>query len=154
MEDCSAGRSPGSSVGGGEDGAVEEVGGVMAGRHKWADLRRRGTPEQEAQARARTEAELAAYGQTLRELRQARAFTQVQLAQSTGTAQNEISRIERRTDLYLSTLLRFVAALGGRLELHAVFEDRRFEIALGDVIELPAEPPTPSDRETVKTNPA
>ena len=125
----------------------------MAGHHKWADIRRRGTPEQEAQARAKTEAELAAYQHTLREVRKARAFTQVQLAESMGTAQNEISRIERQTDLYLSTLQRFVAALGGRLELHAAFDDRRFEIALGDVVELPAEPPGPSDRETVKTNP-
>jgi len=64
----------------------------------------------------------------LDELRKARQMTQVKLAQSLGVNQGEISKIENRTDLYLSTLSEYVEALGGRLEIRAVFPDREIRI--------------------------
>jgi len=57
------------------------------------------------------------------QLRRARQMTQVNLAESLGVNQGEVSRIEHRTDLYLSTLAEYVEALGGRLEIRAVFPD-------------------------------
>lgn len=64
-----------------------------------------------------------AYQANLRQLRQARGRTQVQLAKVLGISQPEVSRIERQTDVYLSTLQSYVAAMGGELKLVAVFGD-------------------------------
>lgn len=67
-------------------------------------------------------------GMPLEELRKARQMTQAKLAQSLGMNQGEVSKIEHRTDLYLSTLSEYVEALGGRLEIRAVFPDREVRI--------------------------
>ncbi len=64
----------------------------------------------------------------LEELRKARQMTQAKLAQSLGVNQGEVSKIEHRTDLYLSTLSAYVEALGGRLEIRAIFPDREVRI--------------------------
>jgi DNA-binding XRE family transcriptional regulator len=60
---------------------------------------------------------------TLAELRRARNMTQASLANSLGMTQPGISRIEQQTDVYLSTLRSYIEALGGSLELTAVFSD-------------------------------
>jgi len=79
------------------------------------------------------------YERTLAEVRKARRLTQVQLAETMGTAQGDVSRIERQGDLYLSTLARYVSAMGGRLELTARFDDgERVELAIGDVTADPS----------------
>jgi transcriptional regulator with XRE-family HTH domain len=64
----------------------------------------------------------------LDELRRARQMTQARLAESLGVNQGEVSKIEHRTDLYLSTLTEYVEALGGTLEIRAVFRDREVRI--------------------------
>ncbi len=51
-------------------------------------------------------------------------MTQVELGAALGVVQGEVSKIEHRSDLYLSTLVEYVEALGGRLEIRAVFPDR------------------------------
>jgi DNA-binding XRE family transcriptional regulator len=56
-------------------------------------------------------------------LREARGVTQTAVAREMGASQPNISRIERQDDLYLSTLEEYVAALGGHLEVNAVFPD-------------------------------
>ncbi|MEP7062877.1 MAG: helix-turn-helix domain-containing protein [Betaproteobacteria bacterium] len=61
---------------------------------------------------------------TLKDLRQAVERTQEELAMSLGVGQDTISRIERRSDMLLSTLRRYVEAMGGKLELVAKFPDR------------------------------
>ena len=61
---------------------------------------------------------------TLKDLRQAVEQTQEDLAASLGVGQDTISRIERRSDMLLSTLRRYVEAMGGKLELVAEFPDR------------------------------
>jgi DNA-binding XRE family transcriptional regulator len=58
---------------------------------------------------------------TMRELRKARSITQMELAKTLQVKQEQISRIERRTDLHISTLRRQVEALGGELTLMATF---------------------------------
>src|SRR6266566_8590866 len=57
----------------------------------------------------------------LEELRKSRSITQAKVAEHLGTNQGEISRIEHRTDLYVSTLSQYIQALGGKVEIHAVF---------------------------------
>lgn len=56
-------------------------------------------------------------------LRTARAFTQEHLAHILKKDQSGISQLERRTDMYVSTLADFVRALGGELEIRANFPD-------------------------------
>jgi DNA-binding XRE family transcriptional regulator len=69
-------------------------------------------------------AELLAEEMTLRELRHARKLTQVRLARTLGITQDSVSRIEKRSDLLLSTLRKTVRAMGGNLSLVADFPDR------------------------------
>ena len=69
-------------------------------------------------------AELIAEKMTLRELRKARALTQASVARELGISQDAISRLEKRSDLLLSTLRRTVEAMGGSLSLIARFPDR------------------------------
>ena len=72
---------------------------------------------------ARRTASLIAEEMTMRELRKARHLTQVELAKSLGVKQEQISRIEQRSDMHLSTLRRHVEAMGGELILTAKFPD-------------------------------
>ena len=64
----------------------------------------------------------------LRELREAAGKTQEELADALKKAQSEISRLEGRSDYRLSTLQRYVAALGGELEIVANFGNRRVRL--------------------------
>jgi DNA-binding XRE family transcriptional regulator len=66
----------------------------------------------------------------LDELRHAREMTQVNLAKVLGVPQGSISKLERRTDMYLSTLRSYIEAMGGRLELRAIFRDGAVNIDL------------------------
>lgn len=77
-----------------------------------------------AKRRAKIERRAGELATTLKDLREAFAHTQVELAQNLGVGQDTISRIERRSDMLLSTLRRYVEAMGGRLELVARFPNR------------------------------
>ena len=68
--------------------------------------------------------QLIAEEMTLRELRQARKLTQVRVAKTLGITQDSVSRLEKRSDLLLSTLRKTIAAMGGNLSLVAEFPDR------------------------------
>lgn len=61
---------------------------------------------------------------TLQELRQARKLTQVRMAKVLGISQDGVSRLEKRSDLLLSTLRKSIEAMGGNLSLIAEFPDR------------------------------
>jgi DNA-binding XRE family transcriptional regulator len=61
--------------------------------------------------------ELIAEVEGLKELRRLAERSQEQIAQALGIKQPSVVKIERQTDLYLSTLRRFVEAAGGKLEL-------------------------------------
>ena len=61
---------------------------------------------------------------TLKDLREAVERTQEDLAARLGVGQDTVSRIERRSDILLSTLRRYVEAMGGELNLVARFPDR------------------------------
>ncbi len=61
---------------------------------------------------------------TLKDLRQAARQTQEQMAAALGVRQDTISRLEKRSDMLLSTLRHYVESMGGKLELVAKFPDR------------------------------
>lgn len=87
--------------------------------HKWRDRYQ----EIPATRRAAIEAEVAAILDELPldELRRARELSQVDLAELLGTKQSSISKLEQQTDMYLSTLKRYVEAMGGELVIAARF---------------------------------
>lgn len=80
-------------------------------------------PERRRQVEERA-AELIAEEMTLRELRKARRLTQARVAVELGITQDGVSRLEKRSDLLLSTLRKTVKAMGGNLSLVARFPDR------------------------------
>lgn len=65
----------------------------------------------------------------LTELREARALTQEQLARVLRINQAAISKMERRADMYLSTLQGIIRAMGGELEIRAIFPDGTVRIS-------------------------
>ncbi len=69
-------------------------------------------------------------------LRRARKLSQVQLAELLNIKQGSVSKLERRTDLYISTLRRYIEAMGGELTLQARFPEGSVNISkLGHIDE-------------------
>jgi transcriptional regulator with XRE-family HTH domain len=105
---------------------------------KWRTIREKMDPERQERIRKRTEELLAEL--PLQELRQARALSQQELAEVLGLNQATVSKLERRTDMYLSSLRRFVEAMGGDLEISANFPDGRVRIQLFEELDAEKEP--------------
>ena len=76
-----------------------------------------------ARERARELAKKYRAEMALDELREARDMTQQHLAKILGINQAAVSKMERRADMYVSTLQDFVRAMGGHLEIRAVFPE-------------------------------
>jgi DNA-binding XRE family transcriptional regulator len=93
----------------------------MGKARNFNELRMKMPPESRARVDEWVKATLA--NMALDELRAARELTQTHLAQLFGVSQGSISRLERRTDMYVSTLAKFIEAMGGQLEIRAVFPD-------------------------------
>ncbi len=89
--------------------------------NKFSDLRARMTPA--AQARSGASAQTMLSALPLNELRQARGLSQKMLADVLHVQQPAIAKMERRTDMYLSTLRSHIEAMGGQLEVLARFPD-------------------------------
>ena len=102
-------------------------------------------PAQRKKVEARA-AELIAEEMTLRELRHARKLTQVRMAKALGITQDSVSRLEKRSDLLLSTLRKSVQALGGKLSLVAEFPDRAPVVLSGIAQEEDDPTPKPTRR--------
>lgn len=88
-------------------------------------------------------AELIAEEMSLRDLRRARKLTQARVAKVLGVTQDSVSRLEKRSDLLLSTLRKTVRAMGGDVRIVAEFPDRA-PVVLSDLSK--EEPPRKSSR--------
>lgn len=93
---------------------------------KWREIRGTFSPEVEAEIARRVKE--AAGVMTLYQLRQARSLTQVNLAKVLNVNQGAVSRMEKRTDMYVSTLRNFIQAMGGQLQVKAIFPEGEVEI--------------------------
>lgn len=82
-----------------------------------------------AQAQAAAKAQVMASEMPLNELRQARGLSQKMLAQVLHVQQPSIAKLEKRTDMYLSTLRSHIEAMGGELEVIARFPDGSVKIS-------------------------
>ena len=107
------------------------------GTQKWDDIAgRRFSPEARENMKAAARAEIERVG--LAALRKAREQTQVELASEMGLPQSSISDMERRTDLLLTTLRKYIHALGGELEIRCVFPEATFNLdVFGTTLENP-----------------
>ncbi|KAF2392068.1 MULTISPECIES: XRE family transcriptional regulator [Pseudomonas] len=93
---------------------------------KFAELEARMTPESRALADSIYEQHIKEM--PLHELRQAKALSQATLAETLHINQAAISKMERRTDMYISTLRNYIRAMGGELEIIATFPDGQIKI--------------------------
>ncbi|MBC3384761.1 helix-turn-helix domain-containing protein [Pseudomonas sp. SWRI12] len=93
---------------------------------KFSDLMARRAPDSQARAQAlyqKLRAEM-----PLHELRQAQELSQEALAKSLHINQAAVSKMERRTDMYISTLRNYIRAMGGELEIIATFPEGQVRI--------------------------
>ncbi|CAA9247253.1 MAG: hypothetical protein AVDCRST_MAG77-2944 [uncultured Chloroflexi bacterium] len=82
----------------------------------------------EAQRRAAEKAERLTEEMDLGELRRALLVSQEELAQTLHVGQAAVAKLEKRTDMYVSTLRRVIEAMGGELEIVARFPNRSIHI--------------------------
>ena len=110
------------------------------------------TRRKKIEARAAT---LIAEEMSLRDLRQALTLTQVHMAETLGIGQDGISRLEKRSDLLLSTLRTYIEAMGGQLSLIAEFPDREPVTLTGlAAMETTIHPPTRRRRKRTREHAA
>jgi len=93
---------------------------------KFSELQARMSPESRAIADRLYQEHLEQM--PLHELRQAKALSQATLAKTLHVNQAAISKMERRTDMYISTLRNYIRAMGGELEIVATFPDGQIRI--------------------------
>lgn len=97
---------------------------------KWSEIRsQKFTPAELRAIDQEIESEL--LEMDLRTLREAAGLTQGELAQRIEITQSQLSKMERREDHRISTLRRYIQALGGSLEICAVIGDKRIKLAEG-----------------------
>jgi ribosome-binding protein aMBF1 (putative translation factor) len=94
---------------------------------KFSELREKMPPKARAESNRLFEEALKEY--PLAELRNARGLSQKMLADALGIQQPAIAKMEKRTDMYISTLRSHIEAMGGRLEITAHFPDGSVKIA-------------------------
>ena len=105
--------------------------------HKWKDIRGTFSPEVEAEIARRVKEDAGVL--TLYQLREAKQLTQVSLANVLQVNQGAVSRMEKRTDMYVSTLRSYIQAMGGQLQVKAIFPDGEVEIDQFEKIPKPSE---------------
>jgi DNA-binding XRE family transcriptional regulator len=103
----------------------------MSGRKNFANLKREVEANPERRARLDRERQFVRTILGLTAVREARGATQRQVAEAWEVSQANVSQIERTQDIYLSTLRKYIAALGGQVEIRAVFPDQVITL-LGD----------------------
>ncbi|PWB84373.1 MAG: transcriptional regulator [Methylocystaceae bacterium] len=98
----------------------------MAGRRSFAELRTRMSSR--AQTEAEAEAKRLGEEMDLAEVRRALKLSQEEIGQTLQIKQGSVAKIEKRADMYVSTLRRFIEAMGGELEIVARFPDHVVKI--------------------------
>ena len=93
----------------------------MAGHRSFKGLTKGFSQERKARVVARVD--VLKKGMALHELRQARERSQEDLARELRVGQPAVAKLERRADMYVSNLRRYIEALGGSLEITARFPE-------------------------------
>jgi transcriptional regulator with XRE-family HTH domain len=111
---------------------------------KWREIRKTLSPE--AEERIRQSVEGAAGVMALQQLREARGLTQVNLAKVLNVNQGAVSRMEKRTDMYVSTLRNFIQAMGGQLQVKAIFPEGEVQIEQFEAVAEDGQKPLAASR--------
>jgi DNA-binding transcriptional regulator YiaG len=98
----------------------------MTGRTSFSTLRNRMSPE--AQGRVSAKSDALETEMALAEVRRAMKLSQEELAAILQINQASVAKMEKRTDMYIGTLRRFIQAMGGELDIVARFPDRQIRI--------------------------
>jgi len=93
----------------------------MSGHRPFRELTKGFTPARRARAAAKAAA--LREEMTLEELRKARDLSQEEISQALAVGQPAVAKLEKRTDMHISNLRRYIEALGGKLEITARFPD-------------------------------
>jgi DNA-binding XRE family transcriptional regulator len=96
--------------------------------HKWNDIKRKKLSDEKI-AEIREQAVQDVLEMHLKTLREQLGMTQADLAKLMDTQQPQLSKMESQSDFLLSTLRRYVEALGGDLEVTAVFDGTRIRLS-------------------------
>ena len=116
----------------------------------WKDLKHKASPEERERIKREAIDEFDRMG--FASLRKARQQTQAELADKLGIDQASVSAIENRSNLLLSTLAKYVRALGGDVEIRAVFPEATFNLEpllTGEIVSTPASVSISSKRRAV-----
>ncbi len=106
------------------------------------------SPARRKKIKARA-AQLIAEEMSLREVRQAHRLTQERVAEALGIGQDQVSRLEQRSDFLISTLRSYIEAMGGSLSLVAEFPDRK-PVILSGIASMEGGPATTSRRQQAR----
>lgn len=99
----------------------------MSGHRPFTDLTKNVSPERRARIAAK--AAVLREAMTLEELRKARALSQEEVAEALTVNQPAVAKLEKRNDMHVSNLRRYVEALGGTLEITAHFDKKTVVIS-------------------------
>jgi predicted transcriptional regulator len=104
----------------------------MTGHRPFSDLTKSFTPSRRSRAAAKAAA--LREEMTLEELRKAWDLSQGEIADVLDVGQPAVAKLEKRTDMHVSNLRRYIEALGGKLEITARFSDASVNISnIGDI---------------------
>lgn len=108
----------------------------MSGHRPFSELTRDFTPER--RARIATKAAALREHMTLEELRRARELSQEEVADTLTVNQPAVAKLEKRADMHVSSLRRYIEALGGTLEITARFPEANVIISnIGETTAAP-----------------
>lgn len=99
----------------------------MSGHRKFSELR---TTDPERRARIESGTQALREALRLAALREKKGMTQKDVARALSVSQAYVSKIEREEDVYLSTMRRYVEALGGEVRMIAVFDGEEVPVSL------------------------
>src|SRR5712692_6214333 len=114
----------------------------MSGHKPWSEIsaKVRANPERRARIEQREQAIEADL--TISQLREARGTTQENVAERMNVTQSNVSHFERNPNIFLRSLADYVEALGGRLEIRAVFPEQVVILAVSGTQRQPSGPGT------------
>ena len=112
----------------------------MSGHKPWSELRTKLRADPQSRARIEQHEQAIEAILTISQLREACGATQASIAEKMNVTQSNVSHFERNPNIFLRSLADYVEALGGRLEIRAVFPDKVVNLAAPGPLRKPSSP--------------
>ena len=114
----------------------------MSGHKPWSEISAKVRADPERRARIEQREQAIELELTISQLREALGATQESVAERMNVTQSNVSHFERNPNIFLRSLASYVEALGGRLEVRAVFPDQVVILAVSGTQRHPSDPGT------------